>query len=71
MRIVTHTLAVAHDDIYDDKSFLVRLDSEGAGSFIVVETENGRQQIAIDPDEWPALRRAISRMVRVARSEPE
>lgn len=52
--------------LYDETATVVRIDDEGHGPFVVVaqdpETPDERG-LRIDPDEWPALRQVIDRMV--------
>lgn len=51
---------------------VVSLDTEGAGAFVVVDQSAQRDEvgkIAITPEEWPTLRRAIDAMMRVAKKE--
>lgn len=49
----------------------VEIIDEAAGEFVVVE-QHGRTgigKIMINPEEWPAIRRAIDRMIRECREE--
>lgn len=52
-------------DLFGDFSTTVKIDDEGGGAFIVVEQQalNQSGEIRINPDEWPAIRSAIDRMV--------
>jgi hypothetical protein len=50
----------------DETVIRVGVDDEGAGSFVTVDRDD--QRFEIDPDEWPALRDAIERMMLVARA---
>lgn len=50
----------------DEAVIRVGLEDEGAGVFVVVERDD--QKFKFDPDEWPALREAIERMLLVARA---
>jgi hypothetical protein len=50
----------------DEPVIRVGVDDEGAGSFVTVDRDD--QRFEIDPDEWPALRDAIERMMMVARA---
>ena len=58
-------------DLIDETTWHVAIHTEGAGEFVRVEslasTVNEPLPIAINPEEWPALRRAINRMVRECR----
>lgn len=61
------------DTIYNERAFSVEIDDEGGGEFIVVRClscELGAPHtLAIDHDEWPALRDAIDLMVKNVRAE--
>ena len=45
---------------------IIDMDGEGGGAFVTVRQEEGlhTNEIRIDPEEWPAVRAAINRMVR-------
>ena len=45
---------------------IIGIDDEGGGAFVTVRQEEqlNANEIHIDPDEWPAVRAAINRMVR-------
>lgn len=66
--VLTHSLIVVPegDPIYSETATTVRLVDEAAGMFVEVE-QHGRDvdKIAIDPEEWPAIRDAIDRMMFV------
>lgn len=69
IRSVITTITVTSTHVHSDQAYRVTLADDGAGCYVRVET--GEQEIGIDPDEWPALRRAIDRMVRIAQEQPE
>jgi len=51
---------------FSEMATSVEIDDEAAGEFVVVE-QHGRSdlgKIAINPEEWPALRAAIDRMIQ-------
>lgn len=56
---------------YSDYTTRVRIDTEGAGEYVVVQqlhsAENGT--VAITPGEWPALRAAIDTMIVECRDD--
>lgn len=54
---------------YSDMVSIIRIAQEGNGEFVEVEQHGGK--IAINPDEWPALRDAIERMIRDCRGEAQ
>ena len=50
----------------DEGVTIIGMDDEGGGAFVTVRQEEAlnTNEIRIDPDEWPAVRAAINRMVR-------
>ena len=50
----------------DEGVTIIDMDDEGGGAFVTVRQEEAlnTNEIRIDPDEWPAVRAAINRMVR-------
>ena len=50
----------------DEGVTIIGMDNEGGGAFVTVRQEEqlNANEIRIDPDEWPAVRAAINRMVR-------
>lgn len=61
------------ETLFSEMTTTVSIDDEAAGEFVVVEqvgrTDIGK--IAINPEEWPALRSAINRMVKQCGDLPE
>lgn len=53
-------------DFCDDAVTIIGMDTEGGGAFVTVRQEDqlNANEIRIDPDEWPAVRAAVNRMVR-------
>lgn len=64
-RITSITVAPAGDGTYSDDATRIDLIDEGAGEFVSVEQDSG--SVRIDPEEWPAIREAIDRMIAEAR----
>ena len=52
--------------IYDEAATTVGLDDEGGGLFVVIRQEESlsTNEVKINPEEWPAIRAAVNRMVR-------
>ena len=50
----------------DEGVTIIDMDGEGGGAFVTVRQEEqlNANEIRIDPDEWPAVRAAVNRMVR-------
>ena len=52
--------------IYDEAATLVGIDDAGGGLFVTIRQEDNldTNEVKIDPEEWPAIRAAVNRMVR-------
>jgi len=58
--------------IFSEYGYSVSIDDEAAGEFVIIHTNDGgaqNGQIKINPEEWPALREAIDKMVSECRDE--
>lgn len=69
MTYITRTMSLLvlpeGEDSFSESATRVSVIDEAAGEFVIVEQERG--SIAIDTEEWPALRAAIDRMVKECR----
>lgn len=69
MPYVTNTRSLivrpAGEPIFGERATTVSIDDEAAGTFVILEqfgrTDSGK--IAIDPEEWPAIRDAVESML--------
>lgn len=64
---VTRVVVVPEGEaIFSEMATTVEIDDEAGGEFVTVtqDDRNDLGKIAINPEEWPALRAAINRMVR-------
>lgn len=59
--------------IFAESVTTVAIDDEDAGEFVTVKQDNGAAagKIAISPEDWPALRSAINRMIKECRGDAE
>lgn len=71
MTYETHIMALivkpVDQPIFSEMATIVRIEDEAGGPFVEVE-QHGRTdigKICIDPNEWPALRDAIDKMIAV------
>lgn len=68
-RITRLVVVPEGEALFSELATTVEIDDEASGEFVIVEqcgrTDIGK--IAINPEEWPALRAAINRMVRACR----
>lgn len=55
------------DSISHERAFSIEIDDEGGGEYLVIR--NDSNQLAIDDQEWPALRDAIDLMFKNVRTE--
>lgn len=65
-RIMVHP--ATDDSTLSEMATTVSIDDEGGGEYVKAEQTN-TGSILINPDEWPAIREAIDRMVSECRSE--
>lgn len=54
------------EPLFSEQAYTVEIDDEAGGEFVVVSDCEGK--IRLNPEEWPALRRAINQMVKECRS---
>ena len=69
IRTTKLVVAPRGDQVYSEMATWVEVKDEARGEFVML-TQSGRTdagQIAIDTDEWPALRDAIDRMIAQCR----
>ena len=69
IRTTKLVVAPRGDQVYSEMATWVEVKDEAGGEFVML-TQSGRTdvgQIAIDTDEWPALRDAIDRMIAQCR----
>ena len=50
----------------DEGVTIIGMDDEGGGLFVTIRQEDNldTNEVKIDPEEWPAIRAAVNRMVR-------
>lgn len=73
---IVSAVTVRHrgDSFESETATTVRLKTEGGGAFVEADQSAALAEdlgkIHITPEEWPQLRRAINRMIRIAQKEP-
>jgi hypothetical protein len=65
-RVIKIVVNKGGDPVFSERAITVEIVDEAAGEFVEV-CQNCEPKLAIDPDEWPALRSAINRMIRACR----
>lgn len=69
-RITQITLAPEGEPIFSESAFVVQIEDDAGGEFLSIQCHDDQcvgGQIRLDPQEWPALRDAIDRMVKECR----
>ncbi len=69
IRATKLVVAPKGEEVYFEMATSVEIKDEAAGEFVMV-SQSGRTdigQIAISPEEWPALKDAIDRMIAQCR----
>ena len=65
LRVTQITIVPEGEPIFSEYGHTVRIEDEAAGEFVVIEDHHDEYgKIAININDWPALRRAINRMVK-------
>jgi hypothetical protein len=62
------TVAPKDEPIFSEQAILVEIVDEAAGEYVTVTALHGGP-VSINPEEWPALRDAIDRMIADCREE--
>lgn len=72
-RILAVIVTPEGESIFCEGATTIRLEDESGGEFVVIEQhpDSGAQQIAINPEEWPAIRAAIDDMVAKCKGDTE
>ena len=68
-RVTTVTVYPVGESMYSELATKIEIADEAGGEFVEV-SQSGRNdisKIAINPEEWPELREAISRMIQECR----
>lgn len=67
-RITQITVCPPHEPLFSEMATTVQITDEAAGEFVEVsQTGPGLGKLWINPEEWPAIRKAINRMIRQCR----
>lgn len=70
-RITQITLAPEGEPIFSEAAFVIQVEDDAGGEFLSVQCHDDQcanGQIRLDPQDWPALRDAIERMVKECRA---
>lgn len=69
-RILSLVVVGDGKQVFDESASVVSIEDDAAGEYVKVHQLSDHCEqgvIKIDPDEWPALRKAINKMVRSCR----
>lgn len=72
-RTLSLIVAPLGEPTFSERATHIRIEDESGGEYIVIEQhlDSGSQQVAINPDEWPAIRAAIDALVADCRPVAE
>ncbi len=66
-RTTTVTIAPPGEPATYESAIIVEIDDEGAGEYVRIQNADGQGSFTVDPECWPAVRRAINRLIRDCR----
>ena len=71
-RVTRVVLVPEGEPLFSEMATTVQIEDEAAGEFVEVSQHGAPElgTIQISPEEWPALRQAINRLVRECRPVP-
>lgn len=64
--LVAMIVAPKGEPVYSERATRIEIQDDAAGAYIQISQTGGRDDfrgVAIDPEEWPAVRDAIERMI--------
>lgn len=66
IRVIGLMVAPKGEAIFSDHATHITIDDEAGGEFVIVSqsTAHSEAELRINPEEWPALRKAIDRMIK-------
>lgn len=66
IRVIGLMVAPKGEAIFSDHATHITIDDEAGGEFVIVSqsTAHSEYKFHINPEEWPALRKAIDRMIK-------
>lgn len=66
IRVIGLMVAPKGEAIFSDHATHIKIDDEAGGEFVIVRqsTAHSEAELRINPEEWPALRKAIDRMIK-------
>lgn len=63
-RLLSVILLPHKAELFSETATTITIEDEGGGEFLIVEqTVEPYGKIAINPDEWPAIRKSINRLI--------
>lgn len=67
-RVTCMTVLPEGESIFCEGATQIEFDDEGGGEFVVVrQCGDNEEKIKIAPDDWPAIRKAIDKMIKECR----
>jgi uncharacterized FlaG/YvyC family protein len=68
LRVTQWTLVKTGEPIFDESGWQISIDDESGGEYVKVQS-NIEGKVAINPEEWPALRAAIDKAISECRED--
>ena len=65
-RITRITMVKEGEPLFSEYGYTIQIEDEAAGEYIKI-TDHHEGEMSINPEEWPALRAAINKMVRLCK----
>lgn len=66
-RVTTITIVPKGEPITAEGAFVIEIDDEGAGEYVRMQNTDGQGSFLVDKECWPAVRRAVDRLIRDCR----
>jgi len=63
-RVTQMTVVPEGEPIFSENAFIISIDDEAGGEFLSVMDNHRCEKITVNPEDWPALRSAINKMMR-------
>ena len=64
-RITRVTIIKEGEPLFSQYGYTIEIEDEAAGEFIQITDHQDRHQITLNPEDWPAIRSAINKMVKL------
>ena len=66
-RITRVTIVKEGDPLFSEYGYTIEIEDEAAGEFIQITDHHDNNKITLNPEDWPAIRTAINKMVKLCK----